>query len=251
MAALPTQRSARDDNADLAALQVYYPAIRDLETSWRSGATLIDRLSMPQLVIGDMSAPAKDEAGWLARLRLFTQSMTTRGLMILFGTDSLSWLGPSVAGYSDLLRSLAERLSSVEGIPLTRLLGQSPAGLSSDDASGTRTYYDLIQRYRRTVLLPVILAVYRIAQGPNARTVVFPPLGQPSKAEQAATSLQYAQRDAVLIQSGVITDGESRARFTSGEEKENPQIDEALNLANPSELDALLMPNDSGTPPDA
>jgi phage-related protein (TIGR01555 family) len=235
MRSLPSQRTRRTD-CDLSALQVYYPAIRDMEESWASGAVLVKRLSMPQLKVVDTSRAASDEAGWLSRLRLFARSMSTKGLMVIMGTDELTWNGPSVAGYSELLRSLAERLSAVEGIPITRLLGQAPAGMTSDDASGARTYYDLIERYRRTVLRPAILQVYRIARGDSKRAIVWPSLEKPSRLQRAAMSLQLAQRDAVLVQLGAIADAESRARFTDDGEVDDPVLDEVYDVE-PLDLD--------------
>lgn len=230
MRTLPTQET-RDQGYDLAALQVYHPAIDDLEKSWSSGATLVERLSMPQLTIADANSKTGDKMGWLERMKVMARSMTTKGLMVLIGTDTLTWSGPSVAGYADLLRSLAERLSAVEGIPLSRLLGQAPAGLTSDDASGTRTYYDLIERYRRTVLRPAILDVYRIARGNAKRKIVWPTLDKPSRLEKAQVSLTLAQRDGVLIQSGVIGQDESRARFEGEGELDEPVLDEDFDLA--------------------
>lgn len=254
MQSLPTQTTYRQ-GYDLAALQVYEPAIRDLERAWGAGATLIERLSMPQLRVVDFSRAAADDAGWRSRLTVFLRSMTTKGLMVIMGTDELTWTGPSVTGYAELLRSLAERLSSVEGIPLTRLLGQAPAGLTSDDASGTRTYYDLLERYRRTVLRPVILDVYRIAAGDAERKIVWPSLDKPSSAQLATISLQNAQRDAVLIQSGVIDVAEARARFEREGEMDAPVLDELYDLGpaleqvapEPPAIPAII--EDDATPP--
>lgn len=225
MRALPSQDTG-GDGYDLSVLQVYLSAIEDLERGWSSGAALIDRLSMPQLNVKSTAAAAKDTLGWKDRIRTFAQTMTTRGMMVFFGDDSLTWSGPSVAGYGDLLRSLAERCSVPEGIPLSRLLGQAPGGLSTDDASGTRTYYDFIERYRRTVLRVALLEVYAVAYGPGEREIEWPPLMKVDAETRARTSLLNAQRDQVLVTVGSIVDAESRARFDGPEESPEPVLSE-------------------------
>lgn len=228
MRAIPGQQTnAQFDDYDLAALQVYLPAIQDLERAWSSGATLVERLSMPQLTIVDgASKAAKDELGWVDRLRVFTRSMTSKGLMVLLGSDRLQWVGPSVSGYGELTQAQAHRLSAPEGIPLSRLLGQAPAGLSTDDKSGARTYYDFIHRHRRTVLTPAILRLYEIEMGPGKRDVVWPTLDKPTRLEQAQISAQLAQRDATLIAAAVLSEEEVRSRFEAGEERTYPMLEE-------------------------
>ena len=226
----------------VSALQQYYPAIRDMERAWSSGATLIERLSMPQLRIEDMAEKAKDKTGWMARMRALVEAMSTKGLMVMFGKDTIEWRGPSIAGYSDLIRSLAERLSSVEGIPLTRLIGQAPAGLSTDDTAGARAYRDLIERWRRRTLRRAILKVHEIHFGEGKRSIVWPSPDKPTRSEMAQISLANAQRDAVLIQSGGIADAESRARFSGGMEKDSPVLDEAYDIEPGEETDEFVPP---------
>jgi hypothetical protein len=216
MRALPSQQTG-GDGYDLSVLDVYRSAIEGIERGWGSAATLIDRLSMPMVRLASTASAAGDKDGFLARMAHLARAMSTQGIMLLFGSDELSWTGPSISGYGELLRALAERCSVPEGIPLSRLLGQSPGGLSTDDGAGARTYYDLIERHRRTVLRVALLELYGILRGPADREIVWPSTVMSSDLERGQLSLTYAQRDEVLIRSGVIADAEARERLRDGE----------------------------------
>lgn len=221
--ALPSQETG-GDGYDLSVPDVYLPAVRDLETAWESGAELVKRLSMPMYRAKYMGAATADKLGWKDRLRAMVDAMRTRGLMVFFGDDELTWTGPSVAGYADMVKVQVERVGAPEGLAPSRLIGAAPGGLSTDDQSGTRTYYDFIERHRRTVLRVALLDLYAIALGPAEREIVWPPLGKPTALEQAQIDALQAQTANTYTQMGAVYPPEVRAGI--GTERGLPELQE-------------------------
>lgn len=60
----------------------------------------------------------------------------------------------SLSGISDILDRAALKLCAVSGIPYTRLFGDSPGGLSTDNTSGRETYYAGVRSDQVVVLQP-------------------------------------------------------------------------------------------------
>lgn len=189
---------------DLSYLQLYQDILEDLDKAWASTSNTVSRLSMPwvRLKMGLSAAAADDggEDGLAARMTVLKGNMNKDGIMVLLGDDEIGWTGPQVTGAKELITSIYERAASVEGIALSRLFGQAPGGLSTDDASGTRTYYDLLIRVQRTILSPVLLRLYEAIYGEdNTRYIVWPELYKQTDLESAQTKLALAQRDQILF----------------------------------------------------
>lgn len=221
---------------DLSYLQLYRRALEDLEEGWSSSGQMLQRLAMfwVRLREGAPMAAAEGneyqdvDTGLGTKMSLLKDSMGKSGIMVLLGDDEIGWTAPPVSGVSELTTTQAERISAVEGISLSKILGQAPGGLSTDDASGKRNYYDLIERERRTKLTAALLKVYEALYGvDHSRRIEWPPLETASELERAQTSLALAQRDQILITMGQVSLEESRARYADGEESANFSFSES------------------------
>lgn len=199
---------------DIPILQLYWPAIRDIEKSWRSGATFIERVAMPILNLmgkdamlggSGSSGDGDGEAEAVGRMQALGMAMRNRGLMLLFGEDKMSWSTPSISGYSEVTDSQASRLSYVEGIPKTRFAGESPGGFGTDDLSGQRAYDGLLmnERERYTTALQQF---YTIAFGEDPdRVIHWAPLGAPGAAALADIHDTQIGTYKELVDMGIIT----------------------------------------------
>ena len=87
-------------------------------------------------------------------------------------------------------------------VPVTRLLGQSPSGLSATGESDTRNYYDMIAARQELDLRPQLerldrLILYSEGIDPGALTFAFRPLWRldaPTRATQVCAGLNLASR---------------------------------------------------------
>jgi len=241
-----TQKQRADnDGFGVSTLGLYLAALDDLERAWSSSATLVSRLSIWWVRIKGAAAVAtgSEEDVLTTRLGQIKRFVSTRSLVPLFNDDEMGWSGPTVSGIRDLVNALAERASAVEGIPLSRLFGTPPGGLSTDDAAGQRSYGALLSRIRESKITPALLFIYAVAMGSDAsRRIEWPQLDKPTAKEAAEVSLLNAQRDAVLVtQIGAVTDDEVRARFGCEQERPLPVLDAANDVA-PASMDEPSAP---------
>ena len=135
----------------------------------------------------------------------------------------------NVAGLSDLLERLAERLAAAAQMPVSLLFGQAPGGLNATGDADIRWFYDQVAAWQRRKLQHQIEYFARLlflakrtsptgGKVPESFNVVFPPLWQPSPSDQASIRLAYAQADAVYITNGVLTPEEvAQSRFGGSE----------------------------------
>lgn len=99
--------------------------------------------------------------GLLSQIAMMQSTQTNEGMSIIDTKDKFEVDAQSAfSGLKDLLGALAEQVAGSSQIPLVRLLGQSPGGLSSDGDSALKTYYDNI-RQRQQVYKPGITLIYR------------------------------------------------------------------------------------------
>ena len=111
------------------------------------------------------------------------------------------------SGLDQVLLSFGQQLSGASDIPLTRLFGQSPAGLNSTGDSDIKTYYDGILRTQESQLrwpLQLLLEIEsRNLFGvplPRDANFTFAPLWQISDTEKSA--IDTADTNAVIAAYG-------------------------------------------------
>ncbi len=221
----PGQETHYDDR-DLSALDLYRPAIEALDTGWRSVARLLARRAMPWLkLVLAKAAKTTDKSGAMrSRLAAIARGMMSKAMMVIGEGDEIGWSAPPMSGTTESMSSLWTAVSAVEGIPVSRLAGTPPGGLSTDDGSGKRSYESAIERCRDS-MPPALLRLYEIEQGPDdERQIEWGPIEEQDPLQVAQASLTRAQRDSTLIMAGVILPDESRARFEGGEESELPEL---------------------------
>ena len=115
----------------------------------------------------------------------------------------------SVAGLADLWDRFALHVSTVTGIPATKLLGRSPAGMNATGESDMRQWYDVVQAYRGDEVEPLLRWLVGLIEAqsdwtdrPDEMDWTWPSLYQPTEAEWADVKLKIAQADAVYLDRG-------------------------------------------------
>ena len=146
------------------------------------------------------------------------------------GREKFEFLTRDVRGLGDLWDRFAMAMSAASGIPLTILFGQAPKGLSTDDESGRRAWYDRIRARQKKTYEPAIRRVIDLliaakdgpVDGDIEYKVEFAPLEDPNESEIAATRKNQSDADATYINEGVFTEDEvrnARAGAESGIER--------------------------------
>lgn len=232
--------------------QIYWDAVRDLSLARRAAALGAMEQSMPVLELPDgqteLASDDNDDPGraYGAIIRAWTMGRSVNRANILTSGAKLSKLEAPMTGLAAILDALYAVVLAAEGIPATILLGVSPGGMSTDDASGWRTYSRLLHQWRMSRVTPVLSRLYEIAYGEGHRTIVYPPLDLPTEREQAETSRILADRDKVLIEAGIIVPSQAQARYLGEREALLPgPVPESVAPIDGTTLDG---PSASGVP---
>ena len=145
-------------------------------------------------------------------MALMRKYQSIEGLTIIDAEDTFETHAYSFGGIPETLMILGQQISGALGIPLVRLFGQSPAGLSATGESDLRNYYDMIKAQQearlRKPLLKMFDIIWRSKLGvdpPDTFGFQFNSLYQMNEMEKA----EVAQRDAdtvkLLHDAGIIT----------------------------------------------
>ena len=211
---------------DESYLALYHAAICRVEGAATALGLTLERRGMPTVKLGADARSGNTIDAIRARLEALREFMRSMRMLVVSALDDVTWANVPMGGTGEAWSSLCQMVAVVEGAPLTWLLGIAPAGLSTDDAAGERSKNALLAATQRTATR-CLQQIYDIADGPQpGRRIVWAPLGQPDGETAARTSLTAAQRDEVLIRSGVIMPSEARERYRGEVEAAMPVLSE-------------------------
>lgn len=148
-----------------------------------------------------LAGPPAAQVGLFAQIDAIRKYQSAEGITLMDAEDEMEALQYGFTGLSDLLSRFAEQVSGATGIPLVRLMGQSPAGFSTG-AEDVRSYYDLINSQQNATLRRGVQSLYEVLcyselgrAPPEDFSYDFEPLWQMSekeKADVASTRTQTA-----------------------------------------------------------
>lgn len=152
------------------------------------------------------------------RLRTMTISASAFRAVILDKTETYERRTIALGGLSDLILRVMDELAATAEMPLSVLFGQAPTGMSTDDTSGMRNFYDSIKNEQETKLRKPLRYVTEIVHAPSGVMpknwdVDFIPLEEPNEGEEATTRYTNAQADDLLVKAAIISREEARSRL--------------------------------------
>ncbi len=173
----------------------------------------VDVIKVPDLI--DRVSSKEGEAALTKRFSLAKLQKSINRMLLLDTEEEYETHQQTFAGLKDMMQSYLNIVAGAADIPITRLLGQSPGGLTSTGESDMRNYYDFIAGQQESVLRSKLERIddvmYRSTFGtaPDDDVVPFEfnSLWQMSDVEKSTRELANAQRDQIYLDRGVITDG--------------------------------------------
>lgn len=137
---------------------------------------------------------------------------TNEGLTVLDAEDEFQANTYSFAGLSDMLVQFSQQVSGAADVPMTRIFGQSPAGMNSTGESDLRNYYDGVKsgiqegRLRQPVTMLLDLTHRSLTGQPLPRGFgfKFKPLWQLTDTEKADISTKHVANVDALVAGNVI-----------------------------------------------
>jgi hypothetical protein len=212
-----------------------YNIIRNYGLSWGSVAHLLQDFAQAIFKVSGLAdAMASDKEGLIAaRMSAIDMSRSSMRAVLLdagteggVGAEEFERKTTPVSGLPELLQQLSIRLAAAFNMPVTLLMGQSPAGLNATGAADVAFWYNSVKAYQNSTvkcaLDKITDLIMLTKKGPTRGkeveySIQFRPLFQPTELEQADTRLKMSQVDSAYIDMGVATPDEIRAARFGGD----------------------------------
>lgn len=180
-----------------------------------SCASLIDRANLRTVGVDGLrdiiATGGEAQAGLEAMFEMMRLLQVNEGLTLIDKNDSFASTAYSFAGLSDMMLQFGQQLAGASGIPLVRLFGQSPAGLSATGESDMRMYYDSINaqqeaKLRRPwdLLLKVLWRSVFGKDAPKDLEFTFQPLWQTSDLDKATIAKTNVESIIAAHEEGLV-----------------------------------------------
>jgi phage-related protein (TIGR01555 family) len=217
-----------------------YPVIRDFAAAFGSMGLLLTEFVQNVYKIKGLAEALQADEEDLVRQRLSTLDLTRsvfRAIPIDAELEEFERTAPTaVSGLSDLLDRMALRLSMALGVPMTLLMGQSPAGLNATGESDHANFYNTIKAMQIEQLQAPLSRLFTLVAKANSipnvvkkKTVAFDfrSLWQPSDLEIAQTHEAQAKADEMYVKNGILSPFEvALSRFRGGRYSLDTRLEE-------------------------
>jgi phage-related protein (TIGR01555 family) len=135
-------------------------AIKNADSTAGNIASLVFEAKIDIIRIPDFMASLNNEgyrSKIIERYSLANMSKGINGTLLLDKEEEYESKSASLAGLTDILMAFMQIVSGAADIPVTRLLGQSPAGMNATGASDMKNYHDRIQSIQELEVQPAMV----------------------------------------------------------------------------------------------
>lgn len=198
-----------------SVLQSVIDAIKQSDGTMANVASLVFEAKVDVIKIPDFMQHVQDpeyRKQVLQRLGLAATAKGINGQILLDALEEYESKSASFGGLPDVIDRFLQAVAGAADIPLTRLAGQSPAGMSSTGESDLRNYYDRIQAMQELDITPAMQTLdeclIRSAMGSRDAQVhyIWNPLWQPTASERSEISKRSAETVKILGESKLFPD---------------------------------------------
>lgn len=195
--------------------------LQDFGIAWHGLAHLLQDFAQAVLKMKGLAQAIASDNDDLVLTRMQNMDLcrsVARAIPIDADNEEFSRVTTPVTGLPQLMDRFALRLAAAARMPVTLMMGMSPAGLNATGESDIRFFYDQIRAEQHKHLKPrledLIELVFLDKSGPTNGnepenwSITFNPLWQLSDTEQATVRKTQAETDAIYITNDVITPDE-------------------------------------------
>lgn len=158
-----------------------------------------------------IAAGGKQQQALEKQFEAMREFQTNEGLTVIDKEDEFTTTNYTFTGLDSIILQFGQQLAGASQIPLVRLFGQSPAGLSATGESDLRMYYDGINAKQEAGLRPGVTVLIHVMwrslfgrPAPEDIEFTFVPLWQMSAKEKAEIGKLNAETVLGAHDSGVI-----------------------------------------------
>jgi len=174
-------------------------------------------LSIPGL--SEAAGSYEDEKAIVSRAQLWDLTRHIANTKMIDSEETYTHITSSVTGLDGIVDKFIELIAGISGIPVTILVGRSPAGINSTGDSDIRAWYDKVSSDQEEVLSPPLQRLidllyickdgaFRGKRPENGGAIIFLPLWQQSEKEIAETRKIVAETDVLYVNTGVLSPDE-------------------------------------------
>lgn len=145
-------------------------------------------------------------------MELMRYLQTNEGLTVIDKEDEFETHQYSFAGVPDTLQMIGQQIAGALGIPMTRLFGQSPAGMNATGDSDWRIYESMIRATQEARLRRPLTKIFHViwqsvlgTKPPDTWDFGFRSIDEPDEAAKAEISQRDASTIKELHDAGVIS----------------------------------------------
>jgi len=150
------------------------------------------------------------ESAIMQRYALAGQMKSLVNQLLLDGSETYERKELSFSGLAEILDKLMVWVSGASDIPMTRLFGQSAAGMNATGEGDLNNYYDSVRSMQESVFRPdlekldQVLVKSALGDFPDDVDWEWNPLYQESGTELAQQELAWAQAESARLDQGVL-----------------------------------------------
>lgn len=198
-----------------SVLTSVFEAIRNADSTAANVASLVFEAKIDVINIPNLMQHMADPGHRSALLDRFALAATAKGIngtLILDTEEVYTQKSANFASLTDVLMAFVQLVAGAADIPVTRLLGQSPAGMNSTGESDLRNYYDRVQAMQELILSPAMRVLddclIRSALGSRPAEVhyVWSSLWQTTASERAEIGKKSADTIKALSETRLFAD---------------------------------------------
>lgn len=213
------RRRQENDSFHYSVLRRVYQVLQQFNQSWLSATHLLTDSSQSVYKIeGLVDMVAGGNKGTLQeRIELIDMARSvSRSILLDAEREDFQQVVRSLTGIADLLDKTMIRLAAAARMPVTVLMGQSPAGMNATGDSDIANFHDQVEAERTQELTPALQYIVEIAykaEGhaiPEGLGIGYPALRTLTDKEQAELQLTQAQADAIYMREGSLLPEEVR-----------------------------------------
>lgn len=257
-----------------SVLQRPYNVLRQFGQAYGATAVLLSDASQAVWKLaGLMDQIANDQKTLDARMQIMEYQRSVARAILLDADENEDFMRATTqfGGIPELLDRWQQRLAAAADMPVTILMGRSPAGMNATGDADFRSFYGSIESEQKNGLTPKLLKIYRmiarlVKADPEKVEIEHNSLISLTDEERASLEKTCSERDKNLIDAQIFTPEEVKiARFGQGvpfsltlkaeddwikAARESLKTEDRLSQAWAQPDPAAMNPDNSNGPPD-
>jgi hypothetical protein len=191
--------------------------LRDYGIAWDAAGALLVDFSQGVFTmdgLNDLIARDKNKVV-LQRLQIADLARSVMKMLVVDAKDRFERKATPMSGLPELLDRFGQRLSAAMGMPITKLLGVSAAGLNATGEGDAKNWNAVVAAYRSDRLASPVRRLVEMllhckdgptdGEVPESWSIEWCPLDTPTPKEQADTRKVVAETDAIYAGIGALT----------------------------------------------